>query len=232
MTAPLRPCPPPLALAGRATRATRAWTLVGALALAACASRLPEPTLHVLDRVRLPEREATVATGRSTAAPAAVWLLAGPIRLPDYLDRQGLLLPEAGGVAESSRHEWAEPLTRSVPRLLEQDLHAQLGARGAVLWRAPLPTGLQPQAQLRIDSLRLDVDDDGRAVSLQARWSTWRSQAPAPAARSQFLALRVDAVPSGGAGAAPVASVDALVVAHRRALWQLADAIVTSMAAP
>jgi len=112
---------------------------------------------------------------------------------------------------------WAEPLRDAVPRLLRGDLAQALGAP---LWLAPLPPGVRPTRQLRLELLALDVGADGRSVALHARWSV----ADASGARVPRLgeaALRVPAAGSDGA---------ALATAHRQALQQLAQRIAAAAA--
>jgi len=150
-----------------------------------------------------------------------------PVRVPDYLDRDELLLPQgANAVQPAFSHLWAEALSRSVPRVLTQDLRTLRGAGS--LWTAPLG-GVAVQGQLRVELLALDVDVGGRSVTLQARWSTHplgaaatpstsATPAPQPAAHTTRLT-----VPSTSQDAA------ALVSAHRLALWQLAQAIARTL---
>jgi len=204
------------------SRRLSALPVLAALALATvltgCASRLPNPTLYVLHSAPPVEaqRQAQTLAVNSPEVSAAPWQLVLPVRLPAYLDRNALLLPEgANGVQPSLTHRWAELLSSSVPRVLTQDLIALRGA-GSV-WSAPLPAGLVLKGQLRVEIVALDVAANGPAVTLSARWST----VAAPAApRAHTLSLTV-----------PSRSMDAasLVGAHRLALWQLAQAIAKTL---
>jgi uncharacterized lipoprotein YmbA len=144
-----------------------------------------------------------------------------PVRVPDYLDRDELLLPQgANAVQPAFNHLWAEALSRSVPRVLTQDLRTLRGTGS--LWTAPLG-GVAVQGQLRVELLALDVDVGGRSVTLQARWSTHPlSSAAPPAAQPAAHTTRLT-VPSTSGDAA------ALVSAHRLALWQLAQAIARTL---
>lgn len=180
--------------------------------LAACASA-PAPQL-----VRLPA--ATPLSGpEASAAPAAAsaltWQLMLPVRLPDYLDRNALLAPQGeAGLQALPGVAWAEPLRESVPRLLRQDLAALLGE--SQVWTAPLPPGLAVQQQLRVELLELQADADRLSVLLRARWSLVDPSGQRPP-RMESALLQV---PANGRG------VDGLVLAHRLALWQLAQRIV------
>jgi uncharacterized lipoprotein YmbA len=182
--------------------------------LAACASPALDPTVYVLKS----EPPVAAPEPSPTATP---WQLVLPVRVPDYLDRDELLLPQgAHAVQWAAQHLWAEPLSRSVPRVLSQDLRALRGAGS--LWTAPLG-GVAVQGQLRVELLALDVDAGGRSVSVQARWSTHpQGAAGQPGAQPMAHTTRLT-VPSTGPDAA------ALVAAHRLALWQLAQAIARTL---
>jgi uncharacterized protein len=189
--------------------------LVAVLFLSACASTVYTPTVYVL------KSEPPVAVPAPSQA-ASPWQLLLPVRVPDYLDRDALLLPQGAHAVQAAAHAlWAEPLSRSVPRVLSEDLRALRGAGS--LWTAPLG-GVAVQGQLRVALLALDVDPGGRSVSLQAHWSIHPKGAatqtsPQPTAHSTRLT-----VSSNGPEPAD------LVAAHRLALWQLAQAI--SLALP
>lgn len=145
------------------------------------------------------------------------WQLLQPVRLPDYLDREALLLPQGGsGVLALSGHRWAESLRDAVPRVLLADLLALAGP-GSV-WTAPLPPGAAPPRQLRVEILALEAEADRSGVRLQARW-TWSDVQGRSAPRAEGATLRVPAEDTG---------VDRLVDAHRLALWRLAERIAGS----
>lgn len=172
--------------------------------LGACATPLPPVTW-----VRLPVDD-VVATPAASVPTREVWQLMAPVLLPGHLDRDALLVPSgAAGLQPLGGVRWAEPLRDAVPRLLRADLSRLLGTP---LWTAPLPPGVTPTRQLRVEFLALDVTPDGRGVTLQARWSL--------------------ADPAGGSAPAlgeasfiePAASAQpgALAAAHRSALRRLA----------
>lgn len=209
---------PPPAASGHAPTPARWPALRLAAALAAlaalaagCASPLP-PLQWVHLPAQLPAQLAEAAAA-PRPSPGPVWQLMAPVLLPGHLDRDALLVPQGqAGLQPLGGARWAEPLRDAVPRLLRQDL-AQL--LGAPLWAAPLPPGVRPARQLRLEITALDVGPDGRSVRLQARWSL---ADPAGAAAPQ-LGEAAFSTPADGPGA------DALAVAHRRALWQLARRI-------
>ena len=182
------------------------WWLTG------CAS--PSPPLQWLVLGAAPPLSTA-----STSAPAVstIWQLMLPVRVPDYLDRDSLLVPrDQAGLLPLPGVRWAEPLRESVPRLLRQDLASLLGE--ARVWTAPLPPGLRVQRQLRVELLAFESNRERTAVVLRARWAMVDpSAAAAPQVESAVLT-----VPSVAADA------DSLASAHRLALWRLAERIAAS----
>lgn len=151
------------------------------------------------------------------ASTAGAWQLMLPVRLPAYLDDDRLLLPEgASGLQAQPLQRWAEPLRDAVPRVLLADL-SLLRAGGAV-WTAPLPAGLAPLRQLRVEVLAFEAAADRSSVQLQARWSLAGLVGGMPPKLNE---ARIDAPSFGG-------SAEALVAAHRLALWRLAERIAAT----
>lgn len=160
--------------------------------------------------------------GTDVAVPAAArerWAL-GSVQLPDYLDRDALVLPSgAAGLQTLHGHRWAEPLRDAVPRLLLADLARLRGSAG--IWRAPVPPGTPVERELRVEIQRFEADAPGRAVVLAARWMLVDTQGRAPA---RVFDSRIELpLPAGTLGAEP--RPDALVSVHRQALWALAQDI-------
>ena len=154
------------------------------------------------------------APGAANTSPSPfIWQLATPVRVPDYLDRDALLVPQGqAGLQALPGIRWAEPLRESVPRLLRQDLATLLGE--AKVWTSPLPPGLVVQRQLRVELLALEANNERNAVVLRARWSVADVVGnAAPRVESAVLS-----VPSAS-------DADSLAAAHRTALWQLAQRI-------
>lgn len=214
-TDPARPKENGMTSSHRALRTLAALAIAGGLL--GCASAPPARLVHL--PAAPPPGAALAPAGAAVTPPAAAdtWLLQGPIRLPDYLDRDALLLREGqAGLQRLAGFRWAEPLRDSVPRLLRADLARLLG-EGRV-WTLPLPTGVQPTRQLRLEVLAFEADAAQRQVSLQARWSlAWTDGRTPPLAQASTLQVAVD-----GSGA------DALAAAHRLAVWQLAERVVGS----
>lgn len=158
--------------------------------------------------------------GYNAAAPAPAsaptWAL-GPVLLPEYLDRDAIV--RSSGQASLVTHpaeRWAESLRDAVPRLLQQDLARLRGSD--TVWRLPLPPGVTAERQLRVEIQRLDADSVGRSVVLQARWTLIDTRG---ASKPQVAERRIEVTVSGN-------DTDALVSAHRLALWQLAQVIAAA----
>jgi uncharacterized protein len=148
------------------------------------------------------------------AKTAETWQLMLPVRVPEYLDREAILLPQGQtGLLALSGHRWAESLRDAIPRLLRQDL-ATLRGPGRV-WTAPVPKGVSVIRQLRVELEAFDVGADRQSVHLLAHW-TFSDPLATQAPRTEALELQV---------AAADESIDALVAAHRLALWRLAARI-------
>lgn len=195
-----------------ARRPPLAATLVLALALAAsgCVTRTPQPapTLY-----RLPIAS-PVDVGPIHVPSGWVWQIVGTPRVPEYLDRDALLMPQGdAGLRPLPGHRWAEPLQEAVPRVLRQDLAALLGADR--VWAGPVPPGISVTRQLRLELQALEATPDRRAVHLRARWTLVD-----PSGRTPPKADQADLkVPSAGT------DPEHLVSAHRLALWRLAERI-------
>ena len=185
--------------------------------LAACASPAPPPALYQL-RSAPPVPVQAVPVPLPMSAPGQVLQLLLPVALPEALQRDALLLPQGqAGLQALAGHRWAEPLADAVPRLLRQDLAALLGE--ARVWAAPLPAGVVITRQCRVEILNLLATPDRSAVVLQARWTL-----SDPSGRSAPVVQTMQiSVPAAGP------DVDALVSAHRLALWRLAEQVAQAV---
>lgn len=185
-----------------------ALVALGAAGLSACGTSPPVQLYHLRSEAPVP------TPGPDPALPPEVWQLLLPVRVPEYLDREALLLPQGQtGLLALSGHRWAESLRDAVPRVLRQDLATLRGDDR--VWTAPVPSGVPVKRQLRVDILGLEVDADRQGVRLQARW-TWLDPSGQLAPRHDSARILV-----ASAGSA----IDSLVAAHRLALWRLAERI-------
>jgi len=190
----------------------------GALAVAGCSSgpQAPPPQYYQL-RLQAPEALPPAQPG----AQGDIWQLVAPVKLPEYLERDVLWLPVGeSGMQPLPNHRWAEPLDEAVPRILLHDL-AQLHGADRVV-SGTLPAGLPVARQLRLQILDFSVAADRSAVRIVARCTV-----SAPAGRQPLRVVDLD-VSAAAAGAEP----DALVAAHRMALWRLAQQLVARLVTP
>ncbi len=203
------------------------------LMVAGCASPLP-PVLWLRLPAQAPGMAGQVGAAPRLAANSPGWQLTAPVLLPGHLDRDALLVPRgSAGLQPLGGARWAEPLRDAVPRLLRQDLAQALGAP---LWAAPLPPGVRPARQLRLEILALDVAADRRSVLVQARWSLAdpAGASPPQLGEASFSTpangVHVDPenVDAAAADGGTSAVANALAIAHRRALWQLAQRIAAT----
>ena len=147
----------------------RAIALAASLAAAGCVPLEPRP-----DRTRYYVLE-TEASAPDPPRPAVPVLGVGPVRLPPYLDRPGIVTRAGPARLEvASLDRWAAPLEVLFLRALAEDLRAALPA-GEVL-AAPWPVGASPEWSVSVDVLRFEAEPDGAAV-LEARWIVLRSGA-------------------------------------------------------
>ena len=186
-----------------AARTLAAW-LVAGLTLAACG--LPgesAPTnYYLLDPIE---------PGAERAAGGAIRLALEPVEIPGYLDRQSLVTRGPDNqLAVSSFHQWAEPLTANVTRVLAENLRLLLDQTDVV----QLPSQLAGfNAELQVEVVRFERTADG-PVRLVARWVVLDGR------RQQAVASRravVTEPPDGEGPAATVAAMDrALAELSRR----------------
>jgi len=210
----------------------------GALALvqlAGCAASAVPPTVWLRLATDLPPAASSAAAAPSSpaapggpVAPGAtageVWQLMQPLPLPAHLDRDSLFVPQGASgalVRPLAGARWVEPLRDAVPRLLREDLLRRMG--GQPLWAAPLPPGLAPTRQLRVEITTFEIGADGRTLATQARWSIAdaRGTRPPIAYEARF-----------GTPALQPEAAESWALAHRQAVAALAARIAATMTGP
>ncbi|MBL8286665.1 MAG: membrane integrity-associated transporter subunit PqiC [Rubrivivax sp.] len=215
-------------------------TLLVLLGVAACSpvAVVPVQWLRLsADAPMLPAPDGSRAAAAAAApAPASagageVWQLVLPVALPAHLERDTLFVPQAGvpgggAVQPLAGARWIEPLRDAVPRVLREDIARSLHARNGapVLWRSPLPPGLVPTRQLRVEITAFEIGSGARAVVTHARWSIADARGERP---PQVHEARFDTAPA----ALPADAAD-WAAAHRQAIAALAERIAATMASP
>jgi hypothetical protein len=135
-----------------------AVVLLAPAGLAACVSS-PAPRSYLLSA-------APVAGPAGAAAGPVVGV--GPVAIPEYLDRASLVvLTGRDEVTLSEGHQWAEPLTSGVSRVLAENLSGMVPTDAVAVfpWRTPRTV----QYRVTLEVLRFDGPLGGPVV-LDARW--------------------------------------------------------------
>lgn len=183
--------------------------LILALALAGCGATSPPVALYTLSAIEPAPR---VELG--VVPPVAL----GPVTLAAYLDRDTIVTrTSANEISVSQRNRWAEPLDRTVGRLLLRELETRLAPSPV------MPFERAPRGSLRVGVQvdRLDRLPDGSA-RLEAGW--WIADGPVQSVSGRSE-IEVEASAPGHAG-----SVAAMSEALHRLAGDLADALVAHAA--
>jgi len=190
--------------------------LVAAALLSGCSvllgSRSDPPRLYVLTAEPPAAASAAVATD--------LILGLGPVNLPGYLDRKGIVTRVAANRLEASRNDlWAESLAANFKSVLEQDLRLRLP--GVTIRSFPWGPSARPQLSVAVEVARFEATAAGTA-ELHARWTL------ADANDRTVLVSREaelsQPIASGG-------GTEALVAALGQAIAALSEQIVAEVAA-
>jgi uncharacterized protein len=145
---------------------TVAAVALGALAAGGCFSPRPDPSkFFVL---------APVGVAANPIAPAGLTASSnptigiGPIKLPEYLDRDEVVTRVGPNRLElSDQDRWAEPLDNNFKQVIAQDLTQSLGTHSITFY--PWPGTTRVDYQVRIDVYRFETDSSANA-QLVAHW--------------------------------------------------------------
>lgn len=181
--------------------------LISALLLTACTTT-PASRYYLLDPLAAPKMEKLADAGNRLGI--------GTINLPDYLNRQQLVIRGSGGqllIRDGER--WGEPLEDSVRRVLGENLSRLLGSGKLVF--LPAPPGIDPSRRLQLEITAFEASA-ANEVRLDARWSLSRTQG-AGTLRESHIVLAM----AGN-------DASAMVAAMNQALLQLASEIAAESA--
>lgn len=145
----------------------------------------------------------------------------GPITLPQYLDRPGIVTREgANQMRLAEFNQWAEPLEPLLTRIMAEDLYAILDASDVI----PIPQrgDIPLDRVVEVDIGRFDADATGQVV-LDARWRIYQGD------NETLLASGRSQVNEQGA---PVPDYDSIVAAMSRALGRASEEIAKAIASP
>ena len=191
----------------------RAWAVLAVVGLLAGCTATQPTSFYTLAPV----------TGQGVEKRAADGLVIGlgPITLPQYLDRPGIVTREgANQMRLAELHQWAEPLEPLLTRIMAEDLYALLDASDVI----PIPQrGDVPLDRVvEVDIGRFDADAAGQVV-LDARWRIYQGD------NETLLASGRSQVTEQGA---PVPDYTAIVAAMSRAVGQASEEIARAIASP
>lgn len=159
---------------------------------------------------------ATVAP--ATEEPIPVTLGLGPVTLPGYLARSEIATRMSDNqLAYAETARWAEPLTASVIRSLQENLVRLLRPERVVLHPWYPSDGVD--YEIAIDIARLESDTALRSATLVATWRVNRVDGTAHAERGQ----------SGITEDVTVAGTEGAVAALSRALARLSEDVATGV---
>ncbi len=166
--------------------------------------------LFVLNATAVPPVSATETTD--------LRLGVGRILLPELLNRPQIVTRKsANRVRMADFSQWAEPLEKSIPRVLSENLAILTGTDKIFVY--PWPTQMEIDLMVEIAVIRFEGDTNG-AVSLVARWRLVRTNG------SEALPLQG----SSYAESAADQSTETLVAAMSRALGSLSREIASAIA--
>lgn len=142
------------------------WSVV-LLMVQGCAST-PPPKFFVLSSLSDLQQDAPV---RKAENPLVIGI--GPVNIPDYLDRMQIVLRTGQSSLEISEYNrWAEPLDKSIGRVLGDNLGRLLETHNLVFY--PWPSTTHIDCQVTVEVMRFDGAPSQKA-RLEACWTLWGS---------------------------------------------------------
>lgn len=142
----------------------------------------------------------------------------GRILLPELLNRPQIVTrTSANKVQLADFSQWAEPLEKSIPRVLAENLARLTGTDHVSVY--PWPTQMELDLRVEVAVIQFDADTNGE-VSLAARWRLVRSNG------SEVHPLQI----STHSESAADQSTEAQVAAMSRALGSLSRDIASGIA--
>jgi uncharacterized lipoprotein YmbA len=166
---------------------------------------------------RLYVLNSTATPSVSSGASANLRLGIGRILLPELLNRPQIITRvSANKVRMADFSQWAEPLEKSIPRVLSENLARLTGTDQIFVY--PWPTQAKTDLMIEIAIIQFEGDADG-IVSLVARWRLVRANG------SEALPLQG----SSYSETTPDRSTEEMVAAMSRALASLSGDIASAI---
>jgi hypothetical protein len=141
--------------------------LAGALAAGGCFSPRPDPSkFFVLAPAGAAASNSIAPMGLTASASPIIGI--GPIKLPEYLDRDEVVTRVGPNRLElSDKDRWAEPLGDNFKQVVAQDLKQSLGTHSITFY--PWAGTTRVDYQVRIDVYHFETDP-GANAQLVAHW--------------------------------------------------------------
>ena len=113
----------------------------------------------------------------------------GPIEIPEYLNRNGLVYNRNGNQLRIANYErWAEPLANGVERVISLNLAHLLNTENVQAF--PWPRSQEPDYSVQITIISLDADD--KAAKLVAEWMILKAgQTPLSGRKISQLSVQI-----------------------------------------
>lgn len=156
---------------------THLTTLALLLTLAACATT-PNNNYYLLSAA-----DSAPPSGNTPS------LGIGPIEIPEYLNRNGLVYNRNGNQLRIANYErWAEPLANGVERVISLNLARLLNTENVQAF--PWPRSQEPDYSVQITIMSLDADD--KAAKLVAEWMILKAgQTPLSGRKISQLSVQI-----------------------------------------
>ena len=193
----------------------RAHALVSCAAVAALLTGCLGPGTTRPTRLFVLNATATPAVSASEAT--SLRLGVGRISLPELLNRPQIVTRTgANEVRVANFSQWAEPLEKSIPRVLSENLASLTGIDQVFVY--PWPTQMEVDLRVEIVRIRFEGNTDGE-VSLVARWRLVHARG------SEARPLQTSSYTESAASG----STEALVAAMSRTLASLSRDIASAI---
>lgn len=138
------------------------------------------------------------------------------IKLPTYLDRPQIVTRVgANQLVLSYSHQWAEPLSKSVARVLTEQLDAELGNVHVFAYPWSRTLAIDAEVEVRIDQFEMV---DKQNCVLDVNWLVWPKASKTAITYHSMITVAVDSP-----------DYSRLVTAHSEALTQLSKQIANSL---
>ncbi|HVA79396.1 MAG TPA: PqiC family protein [Candidatus Binataceae bacterium] len=145
---------------------TVAAAALGALAAGGCFSPRPDPSKFFVLAPAGAAANSIAPAGLATSSSPTIGI--GPIKLPEYLDRDEVVTRVGPNRLElSDKDRWAEPLDNNFKQVIAQDLTQSLGTHSIAFY--PWYGTTRVDYQVRIDVYRFETDPSANA-QLVAHW--------------------------------------------------------------